>query len=122
MLSTCACTLTSSADVGQRARDRNALALAAGKLMREFVDVASGQADRAQQLGHLGALLAIVGDQSMFTDRFGDDVLHLPARVQARVRILKDHVHAPPELARLRRVERRRVHAIELDVAARRLV
>ena len=82
---------------GQRARDRNALALAARELVRELVDIARSQAHRRQQLGHAGTLLAIVGDDAVLANRFGHDVEHLPARIQACVRILEDHLHAPAQ-------------------------
>jgi hypothetical protein len=59
----------------------------------------------------------------MLLQRLADDVGDLPARVQARVRILKNHLHAPAQRERLTRAEGRRgVGAIELDAALGRRV
>ena len=58
-------------------------------------------------------------------DRLRDDVLHSPAGVEARVRILEDHLHAAPCRALRRPVDRTvTCHdgAVEFDRAARRRI
>src|SRR5207245_2674521 len=38
--------------------------------------------------------------------RFADDVSHFPTRVQARMRILKDHLHSPSQGSRMPSLKR----------------
>ena len=115
MLSTCACTDTSSAEVGSsQTRNSGCVASARAIEMRwrwppenwcgNFVHVGGGQADRLQQLADaLPCSAAVVGDQAVLAQRLADDVLHHPARVQARVRVLEDHLDAPAQRAQPRR-------------------
>jgi hypothetical protein len=53
----------------------------------------------------------------VLAQRLGHDVEHLPARVQARVRILEDHLHAPPQRAACGRAAVRDVGAVEEHAA-----
>ena len=58
--------------------------------------------------------------QAVLAQRLGHDVQHLPARVQAGVRVLEDHLHAPAHRAQRRPVTQRgRVLAVELHASAR---
>ena len=57
----------------ERPGDADALALAAGELVRIAVRVGREQADRAQQVGHALALLAS-GCEAVEPDRLADDV------------------------------------------------
>ena len=99
----CAWTDTSSADTGssqtisfgfdrERARDADALALAAGELVREAVVVLGVEADDLEQLLH-AALDLGVGAELVHLERLGDDEADALARVQRRVRVLEDHHH-----------------------------
>ena len=81
---------------GERPRDGDALALTARELMRILFHVGSGQAHREQQLTDTRLQVAWVRNQAMLGQRFRHDVQHRPARVQAGIRILKNHLHAPP--------------------------
>jgi hypothetical protein len=92
-LRTCACTETSSADVGSSqtrnsgfvasARDRQSLPLAAGKLVRVFLLVGGCQLDVQQQLVDPCSNLRPVAHQAVRDQRLGDDVANAPARIQA---------------------------------------
>src|SRR5215208_1091206 len=65
--------------VDERARDRHALLLAAGQLVRQVVKL-GGEADHAQDVGHLAAdLLARLADD---LERVGDVVVDRAARQQ----------------------------------------
>ncbi len=93
-----------------RARDRDALALAARELVRKLAHVHALEAHRREQSGHV---LGRLGGrhQPLLEQRFGDDVRDAPARVEAGVRILEDHLHAPPQRARgLERAVQRGLH------------
>ena len=126
---TWACTDTSSADTGSsqtisagssaRARDHDALALAAGELVRIALGGVGPQADAGQQLGHAfadgGAAMAEIAQ------RFADDVAHAHARVHRRERILEDELHAPAHGAQRVAVHRGQVLAFEQDAALGRI-
>ena len=116
---TCARIDTSSAETGssatrkdglhgQRAGDADALALAAGELVRVAPGMGGRQAHALQQVGDafpaLGAPGEVVDVQGL-----ADDLTHGHARVEARERILEDDLHAPPVLAHGLRGERRDV-------------
>ena len=104
----------------ERARDADALALAARELVREPVRMLGREADGAQQL--VDALLALVAAvAAVDAQRLADDVAHGHARVQRRVRVLEDDLHLAPHVAHLAAVERRDVAAVEEDLPARRL-
>ena len=77
---------------GQGAGDADALALAAGELVREAVVVLRVQPDDLEQLLHAALDL---GRRAELVDleRLGDDEADPLARVQGRVRVLEDHHH-----------------------------
>ena len=104
----------------QRAGDRDALALAAGELVRVFVAVGRRQPDLRQQRARPGRAVPPPADDAEGADRLGDDVAHPPARVQRGVRVLEDHVH-PPAQVRLRAGGGQRL-ALEADFAGARRV
>ena len=63
-----------------------------------FSPSAGGEPDLAQQLARRAPRIAAVPSQSpMRADRLGDDVAHAPARIEAGVGILEDHLHAPAQ-------------------------
>ena len=84
----------------ERARDADALPLAARELVREPVRVLGRQADDAQQL--LDALLTPPCPVlPVDAHRLADDVAHRHARIQRRVRILEDDLDLPAHVAHL---------------------
>src|SRR6266702_770188 len=84
---------------GERPRDCDALALAAGKLMRKFQPVVRMQADEAEKLADAGLDVALSLDQIEGTDRLGDDGIDPEARIEARIGILKDHLDAAAQFS-----------------------
>ena len=67
--------------------------------------------------------LPFTRQQAVGPDRLGDDVVHAPARIEARVGILEDHLHsAPHRLHQPPAVEGGDVDAVELGVTAAGLV
>ena len=124
-LSTCACTDTSSADTGssqissvrverERAGDADALALAAGELVRVALERRSApQPDRLEQLARPARARSP-----------GADAVHAPAarprcaptrdaRVERAERVLEHHLHAAPMRPHARRGSRAIVRALE---------
>ena len=77
----------------QGASDADALALAAGKLVRVAVCSIAGQANATQEL--LGAAEAIVARELRFVNRqwLGGNFANAHAGIQGSERILKDHLH-----------------------------
>ncbi len=78
--------------------------------MRELAHVGTVQAHRRQQRSHaFGCLRGL--DQALLEQRLGDDVADAPARIEAGVGILEDHLHAPAQrLSRLARAFQRGLH------------
>ena len=111
-MTTCAWIDTSSAETGssatisfglqrERAGDADALALAAGELVRVAVVVLGVEADQLQQLLHR-PLDAVLGLDALDPERRADDRADGVPRVQRRVRVLEDHLHVAaqrPQLA-----------------------
>src|SRR3954463_12690964 len=58
----------------------------------------------------------------MHLEWLSDDVAHGHARIERRVRILEDHLHAATHLAHLLAAELRELDAVELHLPGRRLV
>ena len=79
---------------GERARDRDALALAAGELVRIFRAVGRIEADQLQQLADLPRDLGGALRDAEGADRLGDDVERAPARIEAGVGVLEHHLDA----------------------------
>ena len=108
---------------GERAGDRDALPLAAREFVREFAAVGRRQLDLPQQVFHALLQVGLVLGEIEGTDRLGDDVEHAPARVEAGVRVLEDHLHAPAERGHVGpAVAASHVVAVELDRAGRRRI
>ncbi|CUJ82633.1 Uncharacterised protein [Achromobacter sp. 2789STDY5608615] len=76
----------------QRPRDRNALALAARELVRIARRVVRRQAHQRQQILNPAPRLGRRGAQAQRDDGLGHDRAHPPARIQAGVRVLEDHL------------------------------
>jgi ABC-type dipeptide/oligopeptide/nickel transport system ATPase subunit len=68
----------------------------------------------------ISALGRIVGE-AVNVDRLGDRLPHRHARIEGRVRVLKDDLHPPPNGAELRLFARRAVLAFEGDASAGRI-
>ena len=108
---------------GQRAGNRNALALAARELVRVLGHVGRRQAHRLQQLSDAPIQRILVRNEAMLDQRLGNDVAHQPAWVEAGVGVLENHLDAPPHGAHVAALEcRMGVLAIKVEVAARRLI
>ena len=85
----------------QRARDADALALAAAEGVREAAHVLRAQPDPAQQIGHpLLALPAV--RHAVDQQRLADEVEQRHARIERGERVLEDHLHLAPQRAQLR--------------------
>ena len=81
----------------QGARNANALALAAGKLMRIAARVILLHAHAAQRLDHALKALRARAD-AMHQQALANALAHRHARVQRGVRILKDNLHVAAQL------------------------
>ena len=103
----------------ERARDADALALAAGELVREAVVVLGVEADDLEQLLH-AALVLGGGAELVHLERLRDDEADPLARVQRRVRVLEDHHHLAPDTAASRARESFVMSLAAEDDAARR--
>ena len=80
----------------ERGGDGHALALAAGQLVRVAVAKALGrEADVGQRAVHARGVLG--GRRALDDQRLGHDRPHAHARVERLVRVLEDHLHAPPQ-------------------------
>ena len=85
----------------KRAGDADALALAAGELVRILVAVGRIEADQRSSSPTRAAISVALSGQPEGADRLGDDAVHPPARVEAGVGVLEDHLHAPAQLLAL---------------------
>jgi hypothetical protein len=89
--------------------------------MREFQPIIGMQADQGQQLADAVLDLPLALDQAEGTDRLGDDGIDPKARIEARIRVLENHLdaaaQAPPCLA-LPRIGHR--YAVDRDFARTR--
>ena len=105
------------------ARDAHALALSAGELVRIARRVLRGEADLVKHLADERLALLLAARAVMDVQSLADDIAHLLARVQARHRVLEDHLHV-----RAQHGARGVVHfagnipAAERDSALRRVV
>ena len=142
MLSTCACTETSSAEVGSsQTRNSGCVASARAIEMRwrcppenwcgnfsasagaRPTDASSSPTRSADALPRVLAGAGAPSPKPCSRSGSATMSLHLPARIQARVRILEDHLHAPAHRAPARALPRGAgVDAVEDDPAARRRV
>ena len=103
---------------GQGAGDRDALALATGKLVRILETRQAAQPDVIQQIADDLFNLPFVFRQLMEADRLGDDVGYLHARIHGGVGILEHHLHLATQRAALvLTLEGRQVDPLEDDLA-----
>ena len=91
------CRLVAHQKIGlrrKRARNGNALTLPTGKFVRKAADISAGEADDFKQVTDARQALAVRRAQFQFPDRFGDNIAHTPAWIEAGIRILKNHLNA----------------------------
>ena len=81
---------------GQRPGDADALALAAGELVRVAVAVLGGEADSRAAVGD-PLRRAFLAGASVDVERLADDVVHRHLRVQRGVRVLEHDLHVLPQ-------------------------
>src|SRR6185437_1765093 len=105
---------------GERPGDPDPLALPTRELVREPVVVLRGEADRLEQLLHARSTLRLL--DAVDLERGADDRADALARVQARVRVLEDHLHLAAKRSQRARPELRDVAALEDDFALGRFV
>ncbi len=104
----------------ERARDADPLALAAGELVREAVDVLRGEPDHLEQLPDLLANL-VAASVAVDLERVGDDLPDALAWIERRVRVLEDHLQLAPVGTKLGARQARDVVAAESHRPAGRL-
>ena len=102
----------------ERARDADALALAAGELVRVAVVVLGVEPDDVHQLLDAALALALALLHPVDHERLADDRADRLARVQRRVRVLEDHLHLAAQRLELCAVRVRDLLAVEADRAA----
>src|SRR5690606_9441992 len=100
----------------ERPGDADALALAAGELVRIALGGAGIEADEAEQL--LRARQRLVPRHAVGDRPLGDDLADLLARIQRGVGILEDHLDVPPLGAQRLALEAGEIERAEADVAA----
>ena len=105
----------------ERPGDADALALAAGELVRVAVGEGAVQPDRVHQLHHPRPPLGLA-ELRVLVERLGDDRADGHARVEARLRVLEDHLHLRPQRPQRAALEPGDVAALELDRAGGRIV
>src|SRR5579872_538474 len=80
------------------ARNRNALALAAGKFMRKFPAVIGMQANEAKQFADSRANVGFALDQIESADGFCYDGIDPKPWIEARIGVLENHLDAAAQL------------------------
>ena len=106
---------------GQAARNRDALALTARKLVWVLAEILAPQAHFFQQRQRQpGALILILAD-AVDAHRLGQNLPHGKARIQAGVGVLKNDLDAAAVNAHLRGAQLRQVLALKQDTALGRI-
>src|SRR5450759_2576804 len=103
----------------QRPRDANALALAAGELVRIVQHLIRPQADLLEQLGDPLALL-VARRHAVDGKRLADDIAGGHARIEGSERVLEDDLHRTPVRTQLGLAEMGDIAAVEADAATGR--
>ena len=104
----------------ERARDADALALAAGEFVRIAVEHLAGEPDGLEQRAHFLDLLGPRAD-AVHEQRLAHDLAHRHARIERGVGVLEDRLHVAAELEQLRLRRVREVLAFEEHAARRRV-
>ncbi len=100
----------------ERARDADALPLAAGKLVRIALRMARIEADVRKAPRHLG-LERGAGGEAVDRETVGDLRADPAARIEAAIRILEDDLHAPAQRAPVAPRDRIEAPALEAHMA-----
>ncbi len=100
------------------AGDADPLALAARELVRISLRELGAEPDLAEGLPDTIVGFAAVGD-FMDDEPFTDRVAHRAARIERRIRVLKDELHALPQAAKRLGAERQHIRSIEGHGAGR---
>ena len=100
----------------KRARDADALALAAGKLMRKVPHLVGPQAHLLEQFGDPVLLLA-AGGEAVHAERLADDVARAHARIERGERVLEHDLHLAADRAHLGLAEMGDVLSVDPDFA-----
>src|SRR5207244_12379624 len=93
----------------------------AGELVRIAVHRFGAHSHLVEELLDHSLFFAARRRELVNANRLADDLAHRHARVQARVRILKDDLHLPAERTHVRLREREDVPTVVDDAAERRL-
>ena len=104
---------------GQRTRNADALALAAGELVRVAVDRVRRQVHHRHQVA--GALQGFLAREAEIHRALDDGFADGAARIERAVGILKNELHPPPHRAEFRFLHRGDVDVVDPDRAAGRL-
>ena len=106
---------------GERAGDRQPLALAAGEFVRIAAGVLGAQSDQFQELADAGLARRFALGKAMQHQRLAQHGAHRHARIERGVGVLEDHLHALAARAHLVVGERQQVLALEAHLAGRGL-
>src|SRR5947207_11190199 len=107
---------------GERAGDRDPLALAAGELVGILGERVRGEAHLVEQLEGEGAPLGLAAAHAVDLHRLHQDLAHREARIERGIRILEHDLDAPLVGVRRLRRQRQQVPALEQHLAAGSLV
>ena len=95
----------------ERARDAEALALAAGELVRVLDHLVRRAGPPCRTAPRRARGPSAAASRLVVAERLGDDVGRAHARIERRVRVLEDHLQLAPERAHRRAAERDRCAA-----------
>src|SRR5216684_2896126 len=103
-----------------RARDSDALPLAARELVWKAVHLRLAQPDALEQFGDLACQLG-ADREPVYPQRLRHDGAGPHARIERGKRVLENDLHLPPMGAKLRLVQMRDVVAVQPDAAGGRI-
>ena len=109
---------------GQRPGQADALALAAGELVRIAVGGVGGKPDEAEQLVYPSGDVVAVGRAAArpagVDERLGDQPAHAESRIETGVRVLEDELDASPVVHQIAPAQVGDVLAVEVDAPLER--
>ena len=83
----------------KRACNADALALAAGEFMRPTINRIATETNLFHQIANALIDGSLVGEEAEIMDRFGQNIAHFHARIEARKRILEDNLNPAAQRA-----------------------